>query len=127
MIVFDASVLIAHLDTSDAHHPAARALLVAAADEQLRASPVTLAEVLVGPTRAGAADRALASLTALGVQAVTWPGDLPSWLARVRVETRLRMPDACVVMAAEQVRGAVATFDERLAQAARDRGIGVVP
>ncbi len=127
MIALDASVLVAHLDSSDGHHAAARDLLVAAVHESLWASPVTLAEVLVGPTRAGAADRALRSLTILGVQAVPWPDDLPLRLARVRVQTRLRLPDACVVLAAEQVGASLATLDQRLADAARSRGLRVLP
>lgn len=127
MIVLDASVLIGHLDTSDAHHAAARALLVAAVDEQLWASPMTLAEVLVGPTRAGAAERAMGSVLALGVRATPWPEDFSLRLARMRVDTGLRMPDACVLVAAEQPGAGLATFDGRLADAARNRGIPVVP
>lgn len=51
MNVMDASVLIAHLDSDDAHHDAAETLLVHAIDDDLGANPLTLAEVLVVPVR----------------------------------------------------------------------------
>ena len=49
MIVPDANVLIAYLDAEDAHHYAARELLLTVADDALSMSTFTLAEVLVGP------------------------------------------------------------------------------
>ena len=51
MIVLDASVLIAHLDSTDAHHDAARRVLHSAAGQDLAASVLTVAEVMVGPAR----------------------------------------------------------------------------
>ncbi len=57
MIVLDASVLIAHFDADDAHHRRATGLLVSLVDEEFGASPISLAEVLVGPVRAGQLDR----------------------------------------------------------------------
>lgn len=65
VIVVDASVLIAHFDAGDAHHERAETLLLAVADEPLAASPLTLAEVLVGPARAGRLDAATAALRQL--------------------------------------------------------------
>lgn len=49
MIVLDANVLIAHLDYTDALHERATDLLLDLADRQLGASPMTLADVLMGP------------------------------------------------------------------------------
>jgi predicted nucleic acid-binding protein len=51
VIVVDASVLIAHLDERDALHQRAVERLLEAADQPLACSPITLADVLVGPTR----------------------------------------------------------------------------
>jgi predicted nucleic acid-binding protein len=53
VIVLDASVLIAYLDQDDAHYAPAVWLLADAATngEDLAMSPITLAEVLVGPVR----------------------------------------------------------------------------
>lgn len=125
MIVVDASVLIAHLDAADPHHERATALLHDAADEPLVASPVTLAEVLVGPARTGQLDRATSAVDQLGVTAAPLGDDAPIRLASLRAATRLNLPDCCVLLAAEQAQGEVATFDDRLAAAARERGLVV--
>ncbi|WP_347354532.1 type II toxin-antitoxin system VapC family toxin [Intrasporangium sp.] len=123
MIVLDANVLIAHLDATDTHHLRARAALASSGDEPLAVSPITLAEVLVGPARLGRLDQALGALAQLEVTAVEFVRDAPVRLAMLRAETALKLPDCCVLLAAEQTPGALVTFDERLASAARDRGI----
>jgi len=125
VIVLDASVLIAHLDASDIHHERAGALLGDAADEALGASPITLAEVLVGPARAGEVERGTALLHELDVTSVRLLDDAPARLAVLSAGTGLRLPDCCVLLAAEQTRGAVATFDDRLANAATERGLAI--
>jgi predicted nucleic acid-binding protein len=123
VIVLDASVLIAHLDGSDAQHERATMLLTDSAGEPLKASLFTLAEVLVGPARARHLDRASAVLDLLHVAAQHLPEDAPRRLALLRAETNLKLPDCCVLLAAEQTDAAVATFDRRLAIAARERGL----
>lgn len=127
MIVLDASVLIAHLDATDSYHEHACELLLLAADqnEPLGASPITLAEILVCPARAGRLEQARAALTQLEVCAVDLAQDAPARLATLRVETALKMPDCCVLLAADQSGAAVATFDDRLAEAGRSRGLAV--
>lgn len=125
MIVLDASVLIAHLDATDLHHERASGLLYDAADESLAASPITLAEVLVGPARAGKVDQAMAALHDLNVATVPLLEDASARLAVLRAGTSLKMPDCCVLLAAEQRQSSVATFDDRLAKAAKERGLGV--
>jgi predicted nucleic acid-binding protein len=126
VIVLDASVLIAHLDADDPHHERAGRLLADAAPQPLAASPLTLAEVLVAPARAGRLDRASAALEELGVVTVPLGDDAPLRLAVLRAGTALRLPDCCVLLAAETAGAAVATFDGRLAGAARERGHAVV-
>ena len=125
MIVLDASVLIAHLDADDAHHARASALLQAAGSSRLCASRLTLAEVLVGPTRAGRLEVAVAALAQLGVDGVGLDADAPARLAGLRASTGLKMPDCAVLLAAEQMDARVATFDASLAAAARALGLGV--
>ena len=127
MIVLDANVLIAHLDASDALHTSAERLLRDVVDHELAASPVTLAQVLTGPARAGLLARAESALDELGVIPLPLTADAPRRLALLRAETGLRMPDCCVVLAAEQSHAALATFDQRLASAARARGFVVNP
>lgn len=126
MIVLDANVLIAHLDGADVHHERAEDLLTRAAEEAFAASALTLAEVLVGPTRAGRYDQAVVVLGQLQLDIVQLPLDAPRQLALLRAGTALKMPDCCVVLAADQIRGAVATFDQRLAMVARQRGLRTV-
>lgn len=123
MIVLHASVLIAHLDATDSHHERADRLLAASGNEELAASVVTMAEVLVGPSRTGTVDRALAALEQLAVTPVPIERATPVRLALLRAETGLKLPDCCVLLAAEESGAAVATFDDRLAGAARSRGI----
>lgn len=123
MIVLDASVLIAHLDADDLHHDRATRLLLDAIDEPLAASPLTLAEVLVGPARAGRADLAEGALRELGVDAVPLDVGAPRQLAELRVRTQLRLPDCCVLLAARTAGGYVSTFDERLHRAAAELGL----
>ncbi len=125
MIVLDASVLIAHLDTTDVHHDRAGSLLLDVAGEPMGASPLTLAEVLVGPARAGQLDRGTALLRQLDVASVALDGDAPARLAAMRAGTNLKLPDCCVLLAAEQTHGAVATFDDRLANTATEHGFVV--
>ena len=118
MIILDASVLIAHLDADDAHHERATRLLLDMIDKPLGASPLTLAEVLVGPARVGRAELAEGALRELGVEVVPLDVDAPRDLAELRVRTQLRLPDCCVLLAARTAGGNVATFDDRLHQAA---------
>ena len=60
----------------------------------------------------------LAALHALEVQELNFRADTAVRLARLRVTTGLKMPDCCVLLAAEEVNASVASFDERLVQAA---------
>jgi predicted nucleic acid-binding protein len=46
-------------------------------------------------------------------------------LAMLRAGTGLKMPDCCVLLAAEQAHGSLATLDDRLATAATERGLAV--
>lgn len=125
MIVLDANVLIAHLESTDAHHARATDLLLDAADEALGVSPLTLAEVLVGPARSGQLEAAQQAIRELEVSAIGLAEDAPVRLAVLRASTRLRLPDCCVLLAAESAAAEVATFDDRLRSAAAALGLGV--
>lgn len=126
MIVLDASVLIAHLDERDALHARAEDVLLQAAEQSLGCSPITLAEVLVGPSRHGQLDAARTALAELGVEELSLGDDAPVRLARLRAETGLKLPACCVLLAAQDVAAlAVLTFDEALARAAG--GLGLHP
>lgn len=126
MIVLDASVLIAHLDSTDVHHERARSLLLDVVEEQLVASHLTLAEVLVGPARTGRLERAASALRRLAVTAIPFDDDDPPRLAAMRADSGLRLPDCCVLLVAQKTRSRLATFDQQLARAARERGHAVL-
>lgn len=126
MIVLDASVLIGHLDARDPHHAKATALLEASGAEPLGASAITLAETLVAPARARRLEEAKAALGRLGVEELGLGRDAPTRLAELRAETGRKMPDCCVLAAAWQHGGSVASFDGDLRKAARKLGLEVV-
>jgi predicted nucleic acid-binding protein len=123
MIVIDASVLIAHLDERDALHERAIEGLLAAAEQTLGCSPITLAEVFVGPARDGRLDIARTAVAELGVREVALASDAAARLAQLQAQTNLKLPDCCVLLAAQDG-GAdgVLTFDDRLTRAAAQLG-----
>jgi predicted nucleic acid-binding protein len=119
VIVVDAGVLIAHFD----EHDRADRVLLDVAGRPLRASPVTLAEVLVGPVRQGRLEAATAALNSLAVREVAFGRDAPARLARLRAETDLKLPDCCVVLAAQDAEAdAIIAFDDKLWRAAAGLG-----
>jgi len=123
VIVLDASVLIAHLDGSDRHHADAQSLLEANSQEPLGASPITLAETLVSPARAGRLADAETAVQRLGVEALALGDNAPGRLAQLRTDTGLKMPDCCVLLAAQDHDARVASFDTGLLKAARELGL----
>ncbi len=127
MIVDDANVLIAQLDNTDAAHAAAEKLLLSHVDSAFGASPITLAETLVGPTRIGRQAEATAALSELKIELIPFPTDAPGRLATLRSTTSLKLPDCCVLLAAQQGNATgIATFDRQLATRAEDLGIAMV-
>lgn len=124
MTALDASVLIAHLDEGDIHNARAGRVVVGNSTV-LTASTVTLAEVLVGPVRSGIGEAVRQGIRALGVEELPLPVDAAVRLASLRVETGLRLPDCCVILSAEDGDRQLATFNDRLARVARERGLTV--
>lgn len=122
MIVLDASVVIALFDRDDAHHDPATAFLRSTVGRRRAISTVTLAEVLVGPTRVGRQDGVRRAVERLRIEEVGFPQDAAARLAGLRVATGLRLPDCCVLLVA-QPSGTVASFDERLRVAAARLGL----
>jgi predicted nucleic acid-binding protein len=124
MIVLDASVLVAHFNPDDANHARARTALLGAADQPLAASSLTLAEVLVGPARAGLIEQGKARLARMQIEEISIGAGSAERLARLRAETGLKLPDCCVLLAAQIVQAyGVLSFDEKLVKRAKDLGI----
>jgi predicted nucleic acid-binding protein len=125
VIVVDASVLIAHLDERDAQHEHAVERLLEIAEHALACSPITLAEVLVGPARGGRLDAARQAIADLGVAEIPLATDAASRLASLRAETNLKLPDCCVLLAAQDAGAdSVLTLDDRLKREASRLGLG---
>lgn len=128
MIILDASVLIAHLESNDSHHAQATEILLDHCDGEFASSTVTLAEVLVGAIRAGRGEHARDALAELQIHHVGLEPDAAWELAQLRVRTGLKLPACCVLYAARNLPPArIATFDARLAAGAATLGIGIVP
>lgn len=127
MIVLDASVVIAFLDPADPHHDAAASVIREGLAGGFVVHPLTLAEILVGGVRVGRANQLLADLRSVGIVAIPSTVDEPLLLAELRSTTGLKMPDCCVLVIALAQSAHLATFDTRLARAARALGVGVLP
>lgn len=128
MIILDASALIALLDPDDEHHPTVSAALHSRARDRWATGALTLAEVMV---RAAADDDLLATLAEdladLEVETLPLVDEDVEPLARLRATTRLRMPDCCVVLAAQSTSGTLLTTDRVLAGRATELRISVLP
>lgn len=115
MIVVDANVLIGHLESTDPYNLRAAALLDKAAGSSVGTSQVTLAEVLVRPIRAGRLRETEARLRELRIMEIPMGKYAPVRLALLRAETGLKMPDCCVLLAAEDAEASgILTLDEQL-------------
>lgn len=125
MIVLDATVMIAVLDGDDLHFAAAKQLFASHLTERLTAHRLTLSESLVQAARAGRGQAVSAALGALGIEPIDTLDD-PLELAQLRADTGLKSPDGCVLLAARREGASLATFDARLAAAARACGVPVV-
>jgi hypothetical protein len=105
--------------------PASRAesLLAREIDDEFAANPLTPAEVLAGPSPTGRLDAACSALRELEVAEQPFPADTSVRQGRLRADTRLRMPDCCVLLAAQDAAVRVAAFGDRLIRAAEELGL----
>lgn len=127
MITLDASVVVAHLSPRDPHHEQATAYLLQSRTEDFCMHSLNLAEVLVGGARAGRGQEMLDDLFAIGIRVAQHPDGEALRLANLRASSGLKLPDCCALDTALLTGSTLATFDEHLAQAARQRRIAVAP
>ena len=122
LTVLDASILLAHFDDTDPHAEDARTILLEA--DELAVSTLTLAEVMVGAARAQRLEEQRLAIAELEIEEVPIAAGAAAVLARLRAATDLRLPDCCVLHAAEVADAdAIATRDKRLAAVAQARGL----
>jgi len=125
VIVADANVVIAASSPDHVHHRQAVRLVTDHGQDGIVLHSLTLAEVLVGPARAGAQAAARSVLDAAGFRLSPTGDPTPEDLALVRAATSLKMPDACVLATAMHLETGLATFDKRLSREATARGVPV--
>lgn len=125
VIVLDANVLIAFLDSSDPSHAVSTELLERRFVDGFASSVLTVAEALVHPTRVDRQDAAMTALLSIGVRVIPLEATDATELARVRNSYRLRMPDAVALHTAIRTGSELATFDEALVAAARRAGVSL--
>jgi len=121
VIVLDANILIAHSRIDHQFHAAAEKIL--ATPDDFVVHPLTMAEYLVLPAQLGLESEAIELLGSIGIRLVPefdlgGPDAWATLLAKVRAETKLRMPDAVVLATARALNCKLATFDTHLATAA---------
>lgn len=123
--VFDSDVIIGYLNRNDAHHDEARQIMRRASAPRTRRQicAVTLAEVLVGPLRAGRAQTIWDMVAGLSFEIIPADTGLSSRAAAVRADKNLKLPDAFAVATALSVqRGGgddvrLETFDQEVRKA----------
>jgi predicted nucleic acid-binding protein len=104
LIVLDASVVIAHLDSSDALHDAATSALLEHAEDDLRLPASAYAETLIDPTARGRLEEARERIAAMELLVVPLDETIAERAASVRVRHRgLRLPDALVLATAQEL------------------------
>src|SRR5262249_21875536 len=120
IVVLDASVVVAFLDASDAHHRGAVAALTSAGSEELVLPASAYAEVLVVPARRGgeALATALEFVADLGLRIAPLDRAIAERAATLRaIHRSLRLPDALVLATADVLNAAsVLTADRSWAR-----------
>jgi predicted nucleic acid-binding protein len=126
VICLDASVLIALFSKHDLHHDEAVRLVSTHGHQGLIISPITLAEVLLGPVRQGKERAARAAISQLGITVTPIAADFAESLARIRVDSKLPLPQCCVLLAAADAKAELLSFDRQLRTVAGQRGVSVI-
>ena len=124
--VIDASAAIGAFYPADPHHGRVVALLERHASGGFAVHPMTLAECLVGATRVGHLAQVSVQIRNMGIEATSPDPDEPQLIAEIRSNTRLKLPDRCVLSAALSLSAPLMTFDEKLRDSARAQSVDLV-
>ncbi|WP_437583634.1 PIN domain-containing protein [Paramicrobacterium sp. CJ85] len=87
---------------------------------------LTFTEVLIGPMRAGREALAIQALNDLRVNEWSPGPRSAARLAKLRVESGLKLPDCCVLDTALENDASLATFNARLSTVATEFGVHVL-
>jgi predicted nucleic acid-binding protein len=123
-LILDASVLIALLDTADAHHERSIEDTEAAdrAGRKLLAPASAYSEALVAFARADRLEEAREAVTAMGISIAPLTMEIAERAAKARSEhERLRLPDAIVLATSRKLEAGLLSYDDRLSRLARMR------
>jgi predicted nucleic acid-binding protein len=130
-VAVDSGVLIALFDSSDVHHvwSVEQIQEIVTARHAIVISALTVAEVLVRPAQAGAAEAVRADLTSLRPRVVDVDADLAARAAELRASrSGLRLPDAIIVATALLAQcDYLVTTDQQMANAADGIPVRVSP
>ena len=126
LVVLDAGVVIAALETTDANHAAAIASLGRYANDDVRVPASALAEALVSPCRRGIENEVRQTIENLGFAVVPLDEDIAVLAAALRARHRtVRLPDALVAATGVALEAdVVLTTDRRLARLPRFKLVG---
>mgnify|MGYP001102450718 CR=1 FL=1 len=80
---------------------------------------------MVHPASSERLDQFTKAISGLGIEVTSVDSFDAPWLAQIRADTNLRMPDALVLNQAMKVGGAIATTDNELASVAASQSVGV--
>jgi predicted nucleic acid-binding protein len=123
--VLDTDVVIAALDRSDAHHPAAAAAIrrMIADDVELLVSMINYAEALVRPAENDKTLKAAVdALAALGVRPVSPTAAVARDAARFR-SLNISLADGFALATARHHSASVASFDQRVKRSMSELGL----
>jgi len=115
VIVLDAGVVIGYLDSGDSYHALSVMVMRESAGEELHLPASAYAEVMVGAHRAGIADDVRERIDELELLIDPIDRAMADAAASLRARHRsLRLPDALLLAAADQLDGEVITTDRAM-------------
>jgi predicted nucleic acid-binding protein len=126
LVVLDAGVLIALLDSEDHHHAWALRLFERTLSDELAISALTLVEVGVHPHRASRVGEFQDSVAGLNLTVRGVDPDEVAALSALRARTTLKMSDAVVLNLAIRTHASLAATDQALASQGAKEGIRVL-
>jgi predicted nucleic acid-binding protein len=119
-IVLDANVVIALFDSKNVHHGEAVNIYLSSTNSSIHLSSLTYAEILTHPAGQNTLDEFVANLSSGGFEVEPISKELAIEIAKVRNETRLKMPDVCVLALAKSLDAELITADKALATRAKE-------